>query len=45
MKVMGSWTESFKKQCLRKNVKSSVKQNFLLLKKIKKKKGNLCSTK
>lgn len=36
MKVMGSWTESFKKQCLRKNVKSSVKQNFLLLKKIKK---------
>lgn len=26
MKVMGSWTESFQKQCFRKNVKSSVKE-------------------
>lgn len=33
MKVMGSWTESFKKQCLKKNVKSSVKQIFFYLKK------------
>lgn len=30
MKVMGSWTESFQKQCLRKNVKSSVKQFYLI---------------
>lgn len=30
MKVMGSWTESFKRQCLRNNDKSSVKHTNLI---------------